>query len=86
MSKLISRLKAFTGQRLDYRPSDREFLKQYGDWEIIDMSIQRNPIESYVKTLLNVITLGKFQYSIEKHFDELFHLFLKITFFCFCSF
>ena len=77
-SILKGRLKGFFGVRLDYRPADRDFLKERGEWKIKEITIMRKPVEQYVKTILNVISLGNFENILKKNFDELSHLFLKI--------
>jgi len=75
---VTSRLKAFQGVRLDYRPDDRKFISSYGDWVITSMTIQRAPVESYVKTLTNILSLGKFKDLLNKHYDDVYHLALRI--------
>ena len=75
---ITSRLKAFQGIRMDYRKKDREFIKKYGDFKIIEMSINRQPVQKYVKTLLNILSLGKAQDILDKYYDEIYHIFIHI--------
>lgn len=75
---MVSRIRGLFGARLDYRPVDRDFLKMRGDWLIDDVTIMRIPLDSKIKTALNILSLGKFEDILKKNFDELFHLFLKI--------
>jgi hypothetical protein len=73
-----SRLKAFSGVRLDYSPSIRQFLQSNGESVITGLTIYRAPVEKYVKTLANIVSLGKFKELLDKNYDEVYHLFLKI--------
>lgn len=76
----FSRLRGLVDQRLDYRPKDREFIATHKDWIIIEpMTIMREPVQKYLKTFINFLTLGKFQDVLERHYDDVFHLFLIMT-------
>jgi hypothetical protein len=75
---ITSRLKAFKGVRLDYSPSIRQFLQSNGESVITGLTIYRSPVEKYVKTLANIVSLGKFKELLDKSYDEVYHLFLKI--------
>jgi hypothetical protein len=79
-SGFFSRLRGLFDQRLDYRPKDREYIASHRDWIIVEpMTIMRQPVESYVKKFVNVLTLGKFQDIVNRHYDEVFHLYLVMT-------
>jgi len=78
ISAVKSRLKAFKGIRLDYSPSIRQFLQSNGESIITGLTIYRAPVEKYVKTLANIVSLGKFKELLNKSYDEVYHLFLKI--------
>ena len=78
VSAITSRLKAFKGVRLDYAPSIRQFLQSNGESIITGLTIYRAPVEKYVKTLANIVSLGKFKELLDKSYDEVYHLFLKI--------
>jgi hypothetical protein len=73
-----SRLAVFKGIRLDYSPPVREFLKNNGNSIITGLTIYRAPVEKYVKTLANIVSLGKFKAVVDANYDEVYHLFLKI--------
>ena len=79
MDRFLSRFRALTGTRLTYRPVDREFIKNYGNWIITEMNVMRQPVNKNVKTALNFLTLGKFDDLVKKDYDEVYHLFLEIT-------
>jgi len=78
VSAIKSRLRAFSGVRLDYSPSIRQFLQSNGDSIITGLTVYRAPVEKYVKTLANIVSLGKFKQLLNKSYDEVYHLFLKI--------
>ena len=78
VSGVKSRLEAFKGVRLDYRPKDREFIKKYGDWNIIQLSVDRQPLDSFVKKFANILSFGKFKAILDKHYDEVYHIFCHI--------
>ena len=78
VNAITSRLKAFKGVRLDYGPSIRQFLQSNGESVITGLTIYRSPVEKYVKTLANIVSLGKFKELLDKSYDEVYHLFLKI--------
>ena len=78
VSAITSRLRAFSGVRLDYSPSIRQFLQSNGDSIITGLTVYRAPVEKYVKTLANIVSLGKFKQLLDKSYDEVYHLFLKI--------
>ena len=78
IDSVTSRLKAFGGVRLAYRPQDRAFINKYGDYVIKAMTIYRAPVQKFVKILVNIVSFGKFKELVDKHFDEVYHLFLQI--------
>lgn len=78
ISAITSRLKAFKGVRLDYSPPIRQFLQANGESVITGLTVYRAPVEKYVKTLASIVSLGKFKELLDKHYDEVFHLFMKI--------
>ena len=73
-----SRLRAFQGVRLDYSPSIREFLQSNSESIISGLIVYRAPVDAYVKTLANIVSLGKFKQLLDKSYDEVYHLFMKI--------
>jgi hypothetical protein len=57
-----------------------QFLKNRGDFEIVAMEVRRDPINSNIKKLIDIITFGKLSQQTKKMgFDQLFHLYLVIT-------
>lgn len=61
-------------------PPVRKWLETYGDRKVDHMMVIRVPVEKYVTTMLNAITLGKFkQVTKNLGYDELFHLRLQFT-------
>ena len=70
----------FTG-RDDFRPQDREFLKEHGNARIKNIVIFRKPVLAFIKPILNVISMGTFQKLLNsKGYDKLFHLYLRIDY------
>ena len=66
---------ASTGIRLDYPPAARETLARFGAGQVFDLLIVREPIQSFINTALNAITLGKWNEARkELNYDRLFHL------------
>lgn len=78
VSAITSRLRAFSGVRLDYSPQIRQFLQANGESVITGLTVYRAPVEKYVKTLANIVSIGKFKQLLDKSYDEVYHLFLKI--------
>jgi len=61
-------------------PKVRQLLSIYGDDKIIGVMAFRKPVQSYVITALNAISLGQFKSAVNSlGYDKLFHLGLKIT-------
>ena len=53
-----------------------DMLKKYGEQKIVEIYICRKPVEKYVKTLLNVVSMGKFNSEMKKYnYDDIYHLF-----------
>lgn len=54
-------------------------LKEYGDYTLVEGSINRKQISSAINIALNVTSLGQFQQNLENTpYDKLFHLSLDI--------
>jgi hypothetical protein len=77
-SGIKSRFRALEGVRLDYRPSDRRFISENKDAIITEITVYRTPVQDFVKKLANVLTIGKFANIMSKHYDEIYHLYLRI--------
>lgn len=58
-----------------YPPSARRTISKYSNWVIDDMTIRRDPIQSFINTAFNLLTLGKWDEVKRKYnYDKLFHL------------
>ena len=67
--------------RTDYPPKVRDIIDEYGSQQITKIQIGRTPLPSITQTIVNVITLGAFKKALEsKPYDDLYHLFLLLTF------
>lgn len=82
IGKVIKRVKdvVTTGIRRDYPPSVRKFLLEQGNSKITSMMVRRDPIGAPLNTVLNLISLGKWNELRTKYgYDKLFHLGLEFT-------
>jgi hypothetical protein len=82
IGKVIKRVKdvVTTGIRSDYPPSVRKFLLEQGNSKITSMMVRRDPIGAPLNTVLNLISLGKWNELRTKYgYDKLFHLGLEFT-------
>lgn len=60
-------------------PKVRKFLQEYGEKEITEITICKTPVEKYIQTTLNVLSLGKFNKNLEKlNYDNIFHLYIYV--------
>ena len=67
-------------QLTDYNKTVMSVLEQYGDLPIKSMLICRNPVSEFVKTGLDVLSLGAFKKRLGRaSFDDIFHLFCLVT-------
>jgi hypothetical protein len=63
------------GIRENYPPAARDTLARYGDGNVYDLKVIREPIQSYIDKALQVITLGRWKQAKESmNYDNLFHL------------
>ena len=61
--------------RRDYSPQIRDLLKKVGDKKITNMEIQRVPIDSGMKLLMDTLSLGAYSKTTKKlGYDRVFHL------------
>ena len=60
----------------EYSPKLEQAVKDYGDYEVIRGMIYRSPVQSFVKTALNVLSFGKFKQNVSKNFDDVYHLYM----------
>ena len=60
-----------------FNPTIEKLLKQYGDKQIEMITIYKKPIKSYIKTILNTLSLGQLDKNLkEAKYDKLFHLYM----------
>jgi len=53
----------------------KNVMSKYGNMRVLNATIRRAPISSTLNSLMNIISLGKFdQFRKEKNFDKFFHL------------
>jgi len=72
--------KAVTEGRDDYSPKVRALLKKYGNEVIVSAAIVRNPVQSALIEVMNVVSLGQFKKNLnDSPYDKLFHLQLDFT-------
>ena len=57
-----------------YSPTTEKAVKKWGQLEITKAMIYRAPIDSSLKKVIGVLSLGKFQENVHKDFDDVYHL------------
>jgi len=58
----------------------KQMLEKYGDYEIFDIIIGRDPISKGVQTLLDFVSFGSITKNLKNmHYDDLFHLYLVLS-------
>jgi hypothetical protein len=63
------------GIRKDYPPKARETLARLGAGTVYEISVTREPIQSFIDTALNFISMGKWKEAKQNlNYDKLFHL------------
>lgn len=63
-----------------YPPQMRRLLEKVGNEPVSSLTVARAPIQSAVKTLLNVISLGAYEKAVkDSNYDSMFHLSLFIN-------
>jgi len=63
-----------------YNNVSTKTMKEYGDFPVIQLRIMRTPIMKILNTVINVLSLGKWNDLLKKHgYDDLFHLALVAT-------
>lgn len=65
--------------RNDLPPSVRNLLDKKGHKAILKIEMGRTPVDSLLTGALSAFSGGKFGKRVYKNFDELFHLYIKIT-------
>ena len=76
-SEVKDRLSGFIdGVRLDFPPNSRNIIKMYGDYSIVDITLARAPVSSYINKALDVLSFNKWSDLKSKYnFDQMFHLY-----------
>jgi hypothetical protein len=79
--KLVSNiLEATKGVRKGYPPSVRSVISKYADWDIVDMSIRRDPINSFLTKIVDTVSFGEYSKATkELGYDKVFHLGLVMS-------
>lgn len=63
------------GKRKGLSPSFKRMLKQHGDKDIVQISIVRKPVQKVLTSIINLITLGKFNQQMKTlNYDQVYHL------------
>jgi hypothetical protein len=62
-----------------FNPTITKLLENYGDIEIKMITIIRKPIQSYIKNILNILSLGQLEENMKfLNYDKIFHLFMIV--------
>jgi hypothetical protein len=70
----------YLAPRQDYNNKTKEMLRQYGSGIVTKAVIMRKPVDAYITTVLNLVSLGKWNNAVKKEgFDKFFHLCLICT-------
>lgn len=60
-------------------PNVRRILKKHGGKEIAEIYVCRTVVQHYIRSLLNILSFGKFNKAIEEsNFEDIYHLFIYI--------
>jgi hypothetical protein len=72
----VNKVKTFFSPRLDsFNNTSTETLKNYGNREVLSLTIYRTPISNMLNYALNAISLGRWNKLRQEYgFDKLFHL------------
>lgn len=74
-----NRIYAFHSFRYDFPPKERDLLKLFGNNQITDIEICREPINDALNKVLNVISFGSWDNLKRQYaYDKLYHLFTLI--------
>jgi hypothetical protein len=64
----------------NYPPRVRELIGDIGERPIVEMKVRRDPIRGMLNTVLNLVTIGKWNVMRQKlPYDKIFHLGLEIS-------
>jgi len=71
--------KVIWGQN-DLPPRVQSFVDKFGEQTITSATLVREPVQRVIQTLLNAVSLGKFQENVDKlGYDTIYHLSLDFT-------
>jgi hypothetical protein len=65
--------------KYEYTTKVKNFIEDHKDSVITELTIYRTPVISFVKTMANVLSLGKFNKILKDQYDDVFHLFVLVT-------
>jgi len=69
------------GERMDYQPSVRKFLSEYGKYQITELVIERTKVNSFITKTINFASLNEVKEAQKKYgYDKLYHLDLRFRF------
>jgi hypothetical protein len=76
----LQKVKTFFNPYANYRPQAQKIIAKYKDMGIKEIYAFRKPVMAVLNTILNAISLGKFEEAKKKsNYDNLFHLGLIIV-------
>ena len=76
----VSALLGFNTKRFDYRPQDRNILRQYGNQTINGIYVIREPINNLLDKVMNLISLGTFnRMKAENNYSDYYHLYIIVS-------
>ena len=68
-------------ERMDYQPSVRKFLNEYGKYQITELVIERTKVNSFITKTVNFASLNEVKEAQKKYgYDKLYHLDLRFRF------
>ena len=79
IKKGFKTVKTMINGRNDYPPAERKIISDEGEIIIKEIIVYREPLESKVNALVNLISSGKFDEVKKKYgYDEMYHLFMVV--------
>lgn len=62
-----------------FNPSIKKLLKLYGNFSITSIIVYRKPIQSFLKSTLNILSFGIFEKNYKSNYDNVYHLYMIVT-------
>jgi hypothetical protein len=60
-------------------PHIRKWLENHKDDKIIEILVNRKPVQEIITSVLNILSLGEFEEALtELHYDNIFHLYIYL--------